>query len=148
VKKIKFKKSEKGAAAVEFALVLPLLLVLVFGIIEFGFLIYNKAMITNASREGARFGIVFRPDKTGLNTIIENTVSAYLEDNSNNSFLVSFGTATPTTTTTPVDASTTVTGDYLTVTVSYPYQFLVVPNLITQLTGTVTLTGVTTMRVE
>ena len=56
---IKIKK-EEGASAIEFALVLPLLLVLVFGIIEFSILFYDKAMLTNASREGARVGIVYR----------------------------------------------------------------------------------------
>ena len=55
MKKKKFFKCQRGAAAVEFAIVLPLLLVFVFGIIEFGFLLYDKAVITNASREGARY---------------------------------------------------------------------------------------------
>jgi Flp pilus assembly protein TadG len=32
---------------------------LLFGIIEFGIILYDKAMITNASREGARAGIVY-----------------------------------------------------------------------------------------
>jgi Flp pilus assembly protein TadG len=50
--------SQRGAAVVEFAFVLPLLLVILFGIIEFSFLLYDKAMLTNASREGARVGIV------------------------------------------------------------------------------------------
>ena len=50
-------RNQKGAAAVEFAIVLPLLLLLVFGMIEFGLLFYNKQVITNASREGARDGI-------------------------------------------------------------------------------------------
>ncbi len=42
---------------VEFAIVLPLLLILVFGVVEFGVMFYDKAVITNASREGARAGI-------------------------------------------------------------------------------------------
>ena len=50
---------ERGAAAIEFALILPLLLLILFGIIEFSILLYDKAMLTNASREGARLGIVF-----------------------------------------------------------------------------------------
>ena len=45
--------NQKGAALIEFAIVLPLLLLLVFGAIEFGLLFYNKQVITNASREGA-----------------------------------------------------------------------------------------------
>lgn len=49
-----------GAVAVEFAVVLPLFLIFVFGIIEFGMALYNKQVLTNASREGARAGIIAR----------------------------------------------------------------------------------------
>lgn len=136
--------NNKGAAVVEFAVILPLLILIVFGIIEFGFLIYNKAMITNASREGARIGIVYRVDRTGLNTIISDTVDSYLSD-----FLVTFGgSGNHTTTTNPTNASTITTGGYLEVTVTYPYEFLVIPAFITDLAGGVNLVGTTTMRAE
>jgi Flp pilus assembly protein TadG len=46
--------SERGAAAVEFALLLPLLVLLVFGIIDFGRAINAQITITQAAREGAR----------------------------------------------------------------------------------------------
>lgn len=49
---------QKGAAVVEFAIVVPLLLLLLFGMVEFSLLLYNKHIITNASREGARYAIV------------------------------------------------------------------------------------------
>ena len=49
---------QKGGVLVEFAIVLPLLILLIAGILEFGILLYNKHVITNASREGARAGIV------------------------------------------------------------------------------------------
>ena len=45
---------ERGAAAVEFALVLPVLLLLLVGIIEFGRLYNAQIVITNAAREAAR----------------------------------------------------------------------------------------------
>jgi len=45
---------ERGAAAVEFALVFPLLIVLLFGIIEFGAMYNAQLMVTGAAREGAR----------------------------------------------------------------------------------------------
>ncbi len=51
-------KDEKGAAAVEFAIVLPLLALILFGTIDFALLFYNKQVLTNASREGARSAIV------------------------------------------------------------------------------------------
>jgi Flp pilus assembly protein TadG len=46
-------KDQNGGAVVEFAIILPLLIALLFGIVEFGLLLYNKQIITNASREGA-----------------------------------------------------------------------------------------------
>jgi Flp pilus assembly protein TadG len=46
--------SERGAAAVEFALVLPILIMLLFGIIEFGRGYHAKVELTGAVREGAR----------------------------------------------------------------------------------------------
>ena len=47
-------------AAVEFAIILPLLLLFIFGIIEFSLFLYNKQVITNAAREGARRGVIVR----------------------------------------------------------------------------------------
>lgn len=45
---------ERGATAVEFALVLPILLVLVIGIIEFGRAYHVQTTLSNAARDGAR----------------------------------------------------------------------------------------------
>lgn len=45
---------ERGAAAVEFALILPVLLLLVFGIVEFGRVYNIQTSMTAAAREGAR----------------------------------------------------------------------------------------------
>ena len=46
--------NEKGASAVEFALVLPVFVMLVFGIFQFGIAFNNWIAITHAAREGAR----------------------------------------------------------------------------------------------
>jgi len=48
------KSSQKGAAVVEFAILSLLLIVFVFGIVEFGFLWMQSHYIANAAREGAR----------------------------------------------------------------------------------------------
>lgn len=52
------RQKESGAQAVEFALMLPFLILIIFLVVDFGFLIYNKAVITNAAREAARRGTV------------------------------------------------------------------------------------------
>jgi hypothetical protein len=49
---------ERGASAIEFAIVVPVLLMIVFGIISFGFAMAQKATIASAVRSGARFGSV------------------------------------------------------------------------------------------
>lgn len=49
-----FRRDERGAAAVEFAIVLPLLLVIVFGIIDFGRYLAVRNNLAAAVREGAR----------------------------------------------------------------------------------------------
>jgi len=48
-------KPQKGSTVVEFALILPFLLLILFAIINFGVLLYNQSVITNAAREGARW---------------------------------------------------------------------------------------------
>lgn len=48
---------ERGAALIEAALIIPLLLLLVLGVVEFGFMINRGTLINNAAREGAREAI-------------------------------------------------------------------------------------------
>jgi TadE-like protein len=48
--------SERGAELVEFALVLPLLMVVIMGVFDFGLAFQRYEVITNAAREGARMG--------------------------------------------------------------------------------------------
>ena len=133
--------NQKGAALVEFAIVLPLLLVLVFGMIEFSIMFYDKAVITNASREGARTGIVYDfPNRVTMGQI-EDAVEEYARGR-----LISFGGANPEPET---DSNECINaGDSLTVNVSYEYSYLVLPSFITSLTGPLDLTAVTTMRCE
>lgn len=47
-------RDQRGAVAVEFALIVPMLLLLVFGIIEFGVMLNRDMIVGNASRDGAR----------------------------------------------------------------------------------------------
>jgi Flp pilus assembly protein TadG len=49
-------RTQEGSAAVEFAIILPLLLLLTLGGLDMGHMYYIDHLITNASREGARYG--------------------------------------------------------------------------------------------
>ena len=50
--------TDRGQAVIELALTLPLLLLVVFGIIDFGFMFQRYEAVTNAAREGARLGVL------------------------------------------------------------------------------------------
>ena len=67
--------NEAGSAVVEFALVLPILLLILFGIINFGVLLYNQSVITNASREGSRWASIHTTSTygTGCNNTYSTT---------------------------------------------------------------------------
>jgi hypothetical protein len=51
-------RGDDGAAAVEFALLLPLLIALLFGFIQFGIAFNDRIQATNAAREAARLAVV------------------------------------------------------------------------------------------
>jgi len=57
-------KNEEGQSLVEFALVLPILLLLLCGIIDFGWIFGNQLLANNASREAARYTAVHYYDST------------------------------------------------------------------------------------
>lgn len=139
-------KNQKGTAIVEFGIVLPLLILLAVGIIEIGLLYYNNQVIVNASREGARAGIVrWKHDDDTLyeddemNTLIDGIVQNYCSQR-----LITFGTNNP-----PVVVTTGVNGDFqddLSVKVTYDYTFLVPAVLHSGITKS--LTGETVMKME
>ncbi len=58
-------RAERGAIAVEFAIIVPVFLLLVFGIIDFGHAWYMRHMMSDASREGARYATRYVTDISG-----------------------------------------------------------------------------------
>jgi Flp pilus assembly protein TadG len=66
---------ERGAVAIEFALVLPLLVLLVFGIYEFGRGYNAKVTLTHAAREGVR-DYAIHQDASGAETVAEAAAPA------------------------------------------------------------------------
>lgn len=117
-------KEEKGAAAVEFAIVLPLLVLIVFGTMEFSLLMFNKQVITNAAREGARKAIIYRNPPVS-NAEISNVVYEYCKGQ-----LITFGDASTALESPIIKRTTNSEGDEMVkVIVSYKYDFLVLSSL-------------------
>ncbi len=56
--RIRRKNGEKGQALAEFALLIPIFLILLFAIVDFGMGFYSLITVTNSAREGARLGAV------------------------------------------------------------------------------------------
>lgn len=144
-------RNEDGGAIIEFAIILPLVLIVVFGICEFGILLFDKAVITNASREGARAGIVFNfdpalPNPRTSNAEIIRIVRTYAEP-----YVRNLGGSSVVQVPPPIWSGTEA-GDTLTVTVNYQYQFLVLSKLIAlfddDFANGVPLSAVTVMRLE
>jgi Flp pilus assembly protein TadG len=70
-------RDDSGAAMVEFAIVLPLILLLLFGIMEFGRAWNVKQVLTDAAREGARVAVVTERGnltQEQLETLVETTI--------------------------------------------------------------------------
>lgn len=61
--------AEHGAIAVEFALILPVLLLLVFGVIDFGHAWYMNHVLQNSCREGARYATRYQTDNGGARVL-------------------------------------------------------------------------------
>jgi len=133
--------SQSGLAAVEFAMTLPTLLMVAFGVIETSLILYNKTIITHASREAARAGIVLRSPKLSAAAIQQIALDRCTGS------LISFGTSSPTVSVAPSGGG----GDFgtpLTVSVSYPYQGLALGPLIAAVAGPIVLNSSTTMSNE
>ena len=64
-------KTEEGGVAVEFALLLPALVLLITGIIQFGILFNNYIAITHAAREGVRWAALEEPESVVKQKAIE-----------------------------------------------------------------------------
>lgn len=71
---------QHGQSAVEMALVLPLLLMLLLGMIVAVFMFYSYIQVTNAAREGARAGSVYRMTRTETGYSLATTVQKAIFD--------------------------------------------------------------------
>ncbi len=144
-------KSNQGQTLIEFAFVIIPLLVLVLGIMEFGIVMYNKAVLTDACEAGARAGVMFRADATEFEyaPLTEAQIKTVIDNHVQNR-LVTFGE--------PFDPSSDIDvswdeyppthGGEIDVQVNFAYTFLALPNFGGMGSGPLTLSARSVMRME
>ncbi len=96
-----------GNAVLETALVLPVLLLMAFGTVEFGHYFFVKHTLQGAAREGARRAIVSGAANTDINTSVQNAMSA-----------AGYASNVYTITTSPANVASAASGSNVSVTVS------------------------------
>jgi Flp pilus assembly protein TadG len=133
-------KRRQGMAMLEAVIVLPLLLMLLFAIAEFGIMFGRYQMLSNAAREGARTAVVFRSSCTAA------TVEAEVRDRVK-FYVQPLGI-------TLADADIAVTGvcgapsTSSSVTVDFEHPFVALPGLAPSVGPTINLVGTSVMRNE
>ncbi len=128
-------KDERGSSSVEFALVLPALMLVLFGIVEFGRMFMVHQMLGSAAREGARVASMPGADNSAVLEAI-------------NEELVSAGLTADTCQFTPSDVTTASRNDPITIRVQIDYDSIAwTPGFIPGLSGLL-LEGVVVMRKE
>jgi len=125
-------RGQVGQALVEFALVLPVLLLILAAIVDFGRLFYSVLAVHHAAREGARYGVVHAADDEGIRQRVRDAAVGLEGDRLTISI-------------TPALSQRRV-GAPLTVDVSYPFEYVTPLAAITGRQQTVR--GTVTMRIE
>lgn len=129
-------KSEKGQSLVEFALILPVFILLVLGIADFGRAFHIYLTIDHAGREAARAASIGKSNADVKQIAYDQGASIDLKNK---------GIVTP-------SPEPRTTGSEVTITITYPFTFItpVIEPVITWTSGkqSITLTDTTVMRVE
>lgn len=125
-------RRSRGQAMVEFTLILPMLLLLILGIYQFGQTYADYIQVTNAARDGGRKALVSRSDASGVADVVTTAKNSTWWLNKNQ-IGVTVSPAQPWT-----------TGQNVTVTVTYPYSI----NLLGFVVASGNLKSTTTVRME
>lgn len=150
----KNQENQRGVAVIELAIVLPVLLILFAGITEFGIAYYNKQVMTNASREGARFGIYVWTETGQVEQIVENYIFPEDENGNPKSRLIVF-TSYSGPVVTPEHIVKIDGSEYLKVEVEFEYDYLIFAGIIntfnnifnSSVGSTIDISSSTTMRI-
>ena len=158
-------RSSIGASLVEFSIIVPLFLILVFGTLEWGIFMYDKAVLTDATRAAARAGIVrgiYTNTSTGedydhpLPEFVQEKVQSICSE-----FMISWNSSSSLTVPLPtyvdingdpINLEDAQKGDFLKIVATYDFSFLVFSKLLSLTGGTfangITINSETIMRLE
>ena len=129
--------NQRGLATMEMAIVLPVLATILLGTLDFGRMMYNQVALTNATREGARQGILFKTPRlteTEIQTVVQNALS-------NTGWNAALALIT-------VTGEGGNSGEDLAVEASYPFDFWIVSKLIPGLPDSYNLQARCLMKME
>jgi Flp pilus assembly protein TadG len=123
-------RSEKGAALLEAAITVPIILLISVGIFEFGRAYQTWQVLTNASREGARLAVIDGSTDAQVRTTVNN-------------YLTSGGLVALSSTNIAIDrkAPLTASSTASRIQVNYPFQFMVLNPVVRLIAPTDTKTG-------
>ena len=133
-------RSEKGAALLEAAMTIPLLLLVAIGTLEFGRAYQTWQVLTNAAREGARMAVLPNQTQSAVVQRVRNYMQAGQLPRYNTASVTVNSSATITVNGAPVQASQ--------VTVDYPFNFIVLQPVARLVTPSTSLGSAITMRAE
>lgn len=116
-------RSSRGTTAVEFAIVVPLLLLILLGLIDFGRLLFVQVSLNAASREGARAASLYQPTSAQQAGVIGRIAQVVQDSSPGTAKLSALGDSSI-----AVSASTlcssTVSNEMTTVSVSVPFRWI------------------------
>ena len=111
----------RGQALVEFALVLPVFVLLLIGMMDFGFALYSRMTVINAAREGARAAVT-APDPTVIPVLVQSRVTGAANGLSVGATTTCIAIKTSPGPCTFATITSSKPGDAVRVTVTYTYQ--------------------------
>ena len=138
----------KGQSLVEFALVLPILLLIVVGILEFGIAFRTFQVVTNAAREGARTAVLGTDFETVERVVVDYVRSGGLDDGRSDFVLLFECEDRPGSVPNPDGGPPCTTGQTARVQVDYPISFAVLGVLLDRVIGPPTVRSTSEMRTE
>lgn len=109
-------RRRRGITLVQAVLVLPILLLITFGLIEYGFLFLKAQQLENTVRQAARTGALPDANNTRVNTLVSSMMTdARLQSSGYTVSITQYGSSTP------VDVGAVSPGQMLSVTITIPY---------------------------